>query len=104
MCPGGWERCACAWRRKGTLGVQKAGGNVYAVARHLLRLRGEQGKCGGVEERWAELLGVFWKQAPVAVLEKVEYSVLGVQRVLFWGLKSMGEHYRTALIAFGHVH
>lgn len=49
----------CAWRWKGTLGVQKAGGSVYAVDRHLLRLRWEQGKCGGVEERWAELLECF---------------------------------------------
>lgn len=48
--------------------------------------------------------GAFWKQAPVAVLEKAEYSMLGVQRVLFWGLKPMGEHHRTALIASGHVH
>lgn len=48
--------------------------------------------------------GVFWKQAPVAVLAKAEYSMLGVQRVLFWGLKPMGEHHRTALIASGHVH
>lgn len=33
-------------------------------------------------KRQAELLRAFWKQAPVAVLEKAECSMLGMQPAL----------------------